>query len=91
MHEVWLLATRFGVEEAVRVQTLWLENQSRQEWRSKQSAREVARVDSERRELRSSSQTKSELSRFEQIFFRVSRLSRLSRKKKIKNKERRRY
>ena len=69
MHEVWLLATRFGVEEAVRVQILWLENQSRQEWRSKQSAREVARVDSERRELRSSSQTKSELSRFEQIFF----------------------
>ena len=30
----------------------------------KQSAREVARVDSERRELRSSSQTTSELSRF---------------------------
>jgi hypothetical protein len=62
------------------VQTLWLENQSRQKWRPKQSAGEVARVDSERHEPRSSSQTKSELSRFEQFFFRVSRLSRLSRK-----------
>jgi len=70
---------RSSRKERVQVQTLWLENQSRQKWRPKQSAGEVARVDSERHEPRSSSQTKSELSRFEQFFFRVSRLSRLSR------------
>jgi len=71
---------RSSRKERVQVQTLWLEHQSRQKWRPKQSAGEVARVDSERHELCSSSQTKSELSRFEQFFFRVSRLSRLSRK-----------
>jgi len=70
---------RSSRKERVQVQTLWLENQSRQKWRPKQSAGEVARVDSERHEPRSSSQTKSELSRFEQFFFRVSRLSGLSR------------
>ena len=41
---------------------LWFENQSRQKWRPKQSAGEVARVDKERRELRSSSETTKELS-----------------------------
>ena len=66
MYELWVLAAGLEVEENVRVQKqkLWFENQSPQKWRPKQSAREVARVDSGRRELRSSSQTKSELSRF---------------------------
>ena len=58
---MWVVATGFEVEEDVRVQTLWLGNQSQQERRARQSAREVTRVDSERRDLRSSRQTTSEL------------------------------
>ena len=61
---MWVVATGFEVEEDVRVQTLWLGNQSQQERRARQSAREVTRVDKERRsgsKLRSSSEAKSEL------------------------------